>query len=62
MSDEECRELLSHPVRPALLSTVRADGRPMPPPCRPIRYYLDGGAGPAFAFVLLEARAGRESS
>ncbi len=39
MSDEEWRAFLSEPVRPALLSTVRADCRPH---AAPIWYDLDG--------------------
>ena len=39
MSEEECRALLRTPVRPAVLSTVRADGRPH---AAPVWYDLDG--------------------
>lgn len=39
MSDEEWRAFLRAPVRPAVLSTVRADGRPH---AAPIWYDLDG--------------------
>lgn len=39
MSEEEWRAFLSRPVRPAVLSTVRADGRPH---AAPIWYDLDG--------------------
>ncbi len=39
MSPEEQQEFLREPVRPAILSTVRADGRPH---AAPIWYDLDG--------------------
>lgn len=39
MSDHEWQVFLSQPVRPALLSTVRSDGRPH---AAPIWYDLDG--------------------
>ena len=39
MSEEECRAFLRTPVRPAVLSTVRADGRPH---AAPVWYDLDG--------------------
>lgn len=38
MSEEQCRAFLRSPVRPAVLSTVRADGRPH---AAPIWYNLD---------------------
>lgn len=39
MSEEERREFMLAPVRPAVLSTVRADGRPH---AAPVWYDLDG--------------------
>lgn len=39
MSEEEWRAFLSRPVRPAVLSTIRSDGRPH---ATPIWYDLDG--------------------
>ncbi len=39
MTDEQWRAFLSGPVRPAVLSTVRSDGRPH---AAPIWYDLDG--------------------
>ena len=38
MSEEECRRFLTAPVRPAMLGTVRADGRPH---TAPVWYDLD---------------------